>query len=151
MKPSDSFFAGERFAIFGARASGRMHGDIIIAALRKAGRIAVAIEPEGAEVKGAEVATSLAEAREVSGIVIVTPSPWDEAAARFTSGAVGQCKARGIKELWIDTAGDSKPALAIATEAGFDPVIGACPCLYIAGGGFPHGAHRWLLGAFGKL
>jgi len=56
MDPSDDFFSGTRYAIFGATARGRMQGGLLIAALSKAGKSAVAIDPGLAAVKGAEAA-----------------------------------------------------------------------------------------------
>jgi hypothetical protein len=151
MKPSDAFFAGSRYAVFGARARGRMQGGVLIPALRKAGKQAVAVEADGAAVKGAETARTLRDTEPVDGVVLLPPSPWDDAAASFTDDAVRQCKECGVTNLWIYTAGDSAPAVAIATREGIDPCAGRCPCLHIVGGGFPHGTHRVLLRLVGQL
>ncbi len=151
MRPSDEFFSGDRYAIFGATARGRAQGPVLITALRKAGKTPVAIQPDGGEVKGAEVARSLAEAGQVDGLVLLPPSPWDESAAAFVSDAVRQAKERGLTRLWIYTAGSSKPAVEIAEEAGFDPFAGKCPCLYFDGGGFPHNFHRWVAQHLGQI
>lgn len=151
MRPSDEFFSGNRYAIFGVKARGRSQGPVLIAALRKAGKRAVAIEPGGGEVNGAEVFRSLAEAGPVDGVVLLPPAPWNDASAEFTADAVRQAKEQGIMGLWIYTVGDPAPAVAIAEEAGFDPSAGKCPCLYIAGGGFPHNFHRWIEKRLGKL
>ena len=141
MKPSDEFFSGNRYAIFGVKARGRAHGPVLIAALAKAGKSAVAIEADGAEVKGAEVYRSLAEAGPVDGVVLLPPTPWDDSSTEFIADAVRQCKAQGVTRVWIYTAGDSSAAVSIAEKEGFDPATG-CPCLYILGGGFPHNLHR---------
>ncbi|MHB1459039.1 MAG: CoA-binding protein [Armatimonadota bacterium] len=144
MKPSDTFFSGNRFAIFGAKALGRMQGDVLIAALNKAGKKPVAIESESAAVKGAEVCQTLADAGQVDGVVILPPAPWDDESVRFTSDAVNQCKAQGITNIWIYTAGDPSESVKIAEKEGFDPVAGHCPCLYINGSGFPHNFHQFI-------
>jgi hypothetical protein len=144
VEPSDAFFAGSRYAVFGARARGRCHGPVLIAALRKAGKQAVAIEPDGCVVKGAETARSLAASGEVAGAVLLPPAPWNETAADLTADAVRQCAERGVP-LWIYTVGKPDAAVAIACGKGVDPVPGPCPCLYVVGGGFPHGFHRWML------
>ncbi|GEM_PF-5061787 len=151
MRPSDEFFSGDRYAVFGVKARGRAQGPVLIAALKKAGKRAIAVEPDGVEVKGAEVARSLAEAGPVDGVVLLPPAPWDDSAAAFTSEAVHQAKDQGVTRLWIYTAGEASPAVRIAEEAGFDPSAGKCPCLYIAGGGFPHNFHRWIEKRLGKL
>jgi hypothetical protein len=151
VKPSDEFFSGNRYAIFGVKARGRMQGDVLIAALGKAGKSAIAIEADGAAVKGAEVSPSLAEAGPVDGVVLLPPAPWDDSSTQFTADAVRQCREQGLTGVWIYTAGDPSKAVAIATEAGLDPSVGKCPCLYIIGGGFPHGTHRFLAKLFGQL
>jgi ABC-type branched-subunit amino acid transport system substrate-binding protein len=144
MKQSDEFFAGKRYAIFGVKARGRAQGPVLIAALKKAGKTAVAVEPDGGEVKDAGVARSLAEAGQVDGVVLLPPCPWDDSAAEFASDAVRQTKEQGVTLLWIYTAGDASPAVRIAEEEGLYPSAGKCPCLFIAGGGFPHSFHRWI-------
>ncbi|MHB0999912.1 MAG: CoA-binding protein [Armatimonadota bacterium] len=144
MKPSEDFFAGNRYAIFGAKAKGRAHGDVLIGALNKAGKSAVAIQADGVSVKNADVSRSLAEAGSVDGAVLLPPSPWDSAAAEFMVDAARQCKAQGMNRVWIYTAGDSAEAIKIAQAEGLDPSTSACPCLYIQDGGFPHGFHRFI-------
>jgi len=144
VEPSDAFFSGSRYAVFGSRARGRAHGRVLIAALRRAGKEVVAIEPEGAAVQGARTAARLADAGDVAGAVLLLPAPWDEAAAERTTEASRQCAELGLP-LWIYTVGKPDAATAIAREHGIDPVVGACPCLYISGGGFPHNLHRWLM------
>ena len=151
MQASEEFFSGSRYAIFGATARGRIHGSVLIPALRKAGKQAVAIEAGGGAVKRAETVASLEAAGPVDGAVLLPPAPWDAQAEAFTEDAVRQCKERGVERVWIYTAGDAAPAAAIATRQGIDACAGACPCLYIEGGGFPHGTHRWLLKLVHKL
>lgn len=151
MKPSDDFFAGNRYAIFGAKAQGRMQGDVLIAALAKAGKSAVAIQADGVRVNGAEVSRSLAEAGHVDGVVLLPPTPWDASAAEFTEYAVRQCIEQRITRVWIYTAGDASAAVSIAEREGLDPVSGQCPCLYIQGGGFPHNVHRWIASLLGQI
>lgn len=151
MKPSDEFFSGNRYAIFGATARGRMQGSVLITALGKAGKKAVAIEPSGGTVKGAEVVQSLADAGAVDGAVFLPPSPWDERSTEFTTDAAQQCKAQGMTKVWIYTVQDAAPAVAIAEKEGLDPVAGKCPCLYIQGGGFPHNLHQTILKWMKKL
>jgi hypothetical protein len=145
MTPSDAFFAGSRYAIFGARSRGRAHGPVLIAALGNAGKRAVAIEADGAVVKGSETARTLETAGPVDGAVLLPPTPWNEEAAAFTADAVRQCKASGIERVWIYTAGDPASAVEIASQQGIDACAGRCPCLHIEGGGFPHGTHRLLM------
>ncbi len=145
MQPSDEFFAGSTYAVFGARAPGRMQGPVLIAALNKAGKRAVAVEPDGAAVKGASSAPTLAQAGPVDGCVLLPPSPWNASAASFAADAARQCAAVGVSRLWIYTDGNPAAALTIAREQGLDPVAGRCPCLHIVGAGFPHGLHRWML------
>lgn len=144
MKPSDDFFSGSRYAIFGAKAPGRMQGNVLIAALKKAGKKPVAIENESSAIKDAEVYKSLAESGPVDGVVILPPAPWNESSAKFTSEAVNQCKENGITRIWIYTAGDASEAVQIAQAEGFDPVAGQCPCMYIPGSGFPHNFHQFI-------
>lgn len=151
MKPSEEFFSGNRYAVFGVKARGRAQGPVLISALNKAGKSAVAIEADGAEVKGAEVSRSLAEAGPVDGVVLLPPSPWDNSSAEFTTNAVRQCKEQGIAKLWIYTAGDSSGAVAITKAEGIDPVASFCPCLYIPGCGFPHNFHTFIARLFGQL
>ena len=145
MIPSDAFFSGNSYAIFGARAKGRAHGPVLIAALRHAGKRAVAIEPDAALVKGADTATSLSVAGQVDGVVLLPPAPWGPESAEFTTEAVHQCKTLGISQMWIYTAGSPDEAVKIAVAEGIDPVAGRCPCLHVVGGGFPHGFHRAIL------
>ncbi|MCL6629083.1 MAG: CoA-binding protein [Armatimonadetes bacterium] len=151
MEPTDDFFSGNRYAIFGVCAPGRLHGKILIRALRKAGKTPIVIEPQGLQMNDVEVYNSLAKAGSVDGVVILPPAPWDQSSAEFTADAVPQCRAQGIEKVWIYTAGDSSPAAVIAREQGLDAVLGKCPCLYIANGGFPHNLHRWIAKLVGQL
>lgn len=144
MKASDSFFAGNRYALFGVKAAGRAHGLLLIAALKKAGKCAVAIQPDGAVIKGVDQAVSLSEAGDVDGAVILPPSPWSEQSAQFTEQALLQCKQQGITNVWIYPDGTVPQVAEIASRLGVDAVIGVCPCLHIASGGFPHNLHRWI-------
>ena len=151
MKPSDEFFSGNRYAIFGAAARGRLQGAVVIEALRKAGKVAVAIEADGYKVEGAEVSRTLAEAWPVDGVVLLPPAPWGDSAAEFTADAVRQCKEQGLSRVWIYTAGNPSKAISIVEEAGLDPSGSRCPCLHIPAGGFPHNVHRCILKLFGRL
>lgn len=151
MKPSDEFFSGNRYAIFGATAPGRAQGKVLIDALVKAGKTPVAIESDGKAVRNAEVSRSLAEAGPVDGVILLPPAPWDDSSARFTSDAVRQCREQGITRVWIYTAGDASAAIEIASNAGLDPSASICPCLYIAEGGFPHNLHRFIARLVGQL
>jgi predicted CoA-binding protein len=144
MKPTDEFFSGTRYAIFGATARGRMQGNLVIAALKKVGKTPIAIDPDGGAVKGAEIVRSLEDAGSIDGAILLPPSPWNETSVAFTTDATRQCKERGISHVWIYTVKDPAPAVAIAEQAGLDPVAGRCPCLHIPGGGFPHNIHRTL-------
>ncbi len=146
MLASDQFFNGSRYAVFGARSPGRAHGPILIAALRKAGKTAVAIEPEGTLVKGAEVSPTLATAGAVDGVVVLPPSPWTDACAEWIGQVLQQCLQNGVTKVWIYPDGATPQLADIAASAGVDAVIGVCPCLHIAGGGFPHNLHRWIAG-----
>lgn len=151
MKPSDEFFSGSRYAIFGATARGRLQGAVLIEALKKAGKVAVAIEADGCRVEGAEVSRSLAEAGKVDGVVLLPPASWDDSAAEIVKDAVRQCKEQGLSRMWIYTAGNPSKATAIIEEAGLDASKSRCPCLHIPGGGFPHNVHRSILKLFGRL
>ncbi len=146
MLASDLFFNGSRYAIFGVRSPGRAHGPILIAALRKAGKTVAAIEPEGTLVKGAEVYPTLAAAGAVDGVVLLPPSPWTDSSAEWTVQALQQCLQNGLSSVWIYPDGSVPQAAELASRLGLDAVIGVCPCLYIAGGGFPHNLHRWIVG-----
>lgn len=151
MKPSDDFFSGSRYAVFGVRARGRAHGPVLIAALRKAGKTAVAIVPDGSEIKSAEVSRTLAEAGPIDGAVLLPPTPWDESAALFTADTARQCREHGVTKVWIYTVGDASPAVSIVDEEGLDASAGKCPCLYIENGGFPHNFHRWIAKHLGRM
>ncbi len=151
MKPSDDFFSGKAYAVFGARARGRMHGGVLIPALVKAGKRAVPIALDGPPMKGAEAAATLAEAGPVDGAVLLPPAPWDRDAAAFVEDAARQCADQGVGSVWIYTAGPATEAVKICEARGLDPVAGRCPCLHIVGGGFPHGTHRLLAKAIGRL
>lgn len=151
MKPSDEFFSGNRYAIFGVKARGRAQGPVLVAALVKAGKCAVAIEADGGEVKGAEVSRSLVEAGPVDGAVLLPPAPWDDTSAAFTADAARQCREQGITRVWIYTSGDASPAVGIVEKEGLDPSSDQCPCLYIPNSGFPHGFHRWIAKLLGQI
>lgn len=151
MKPSDAFFDGTRYAVFGARAQGRAHGPVLLAALRKAGKQVIVVGPATAAMRGVEAAATLRDTNPVDGAVLLPPSPWNASAVAATQDAVRQCQEAGLDRIWIYTAGDPSEAVEIARQAGLDPCAGRCPCLHIVGGGFPHGTHRTLLRLLGQL
>lgn len=149
MQPSDAFFSGAAYAVFGARARGRIHGAVLIPALRRAGKQAVVIG--AGPLGGARSVATLAEVGTVDGAVLLPPTPWDREAGAFVEDAIRQCRECEVGNVWIYTAGPPDEAVRIAQEHGIDPVAGRCPCLHIVGGGFPHGTHRLLLKALGQL
>jgi len=148
MKPSEEFFSGQRYAIFGVKAKGRAQGPVLINALVKAGKEAIAIEQNPIQIKNATVHKTLAEAGTVDGVILLPPTPWDESAAEFVADAVRQCKEQGIDSIWIYTPDDPSAAESIAEREGFNPYSNQCPCLYISGGGFPHNLHQFLAKLF---
>jgi predicted CoA-binding protein len=147
--PSDDFFSGAAYAVFGARARGRIHGSVLIPALNRAGKCVYAVG--SAPLWGAVGASSLAAVGPVDGVVVLPPAPWASDSAELVSDAARQCKEQGVDRLWIYTAGRPDEAVRIAQEHGLDPVAGRCPCLHIVGGGFPHGTHRLLLKLAGAI
>lgn len=151
MKPSDEFFSGSRYAIFGATARGRLQGAVLVEALKKAGKVAVAIEADGYKIQGAEASCSLAEAWPVDGVVLLSPAPWNDSAAQFIADAVRQCKEQGLTQVWLYTAGNPSKAVAIIEEAGLETSKSRCPCLYIPGAGSFHNVHRVILKFFRQL
>ena len=144
MEPSDGFFSGNRYALFGATAAGRAHGSILIAALHKANKTPIAVQPDGTQIRAVECVNELTPDQAVDGAVILPPSPWSEAAADFTRKALAECKQNGITKVWIYPDGRAPQVSEILSASGLDAVVGVCPCLHIPNGGFPHNLHRWI-------
>ncbi len=151
MEATDGFFSGSRYAIFGAAAAGRAHGSILIAALHKASKTAVAVQPDGTKVRGTECVKELTPEQAVDGAVILPPSPWSNSAADFTRQALAVCQQNGIAKVWIYPDGVTPQLNELVAASGIDAVVGICPCLHIANGGFPHNLHRWINRKFKRM
>lgn len=141
-----AFFQGRRFAVLGASAPGRLQGPVLMAALRHAGKEAVAVDlPDPAP------ESILPELAEVDGVVLLPPAPWGPTAEAFVNRAAEACRAAGVTRVWLYPAGPPTEPIRAAVNKGLQIVSTRCPCLYIEGAGFPHNLHRWLLRVTGRL
>ena len=119
-----AFLACERFAVVGASNHPAKFGGRVLAAYRRHGRVAFAVNPRERQVLGAPCYASLAALPErVEAVSIVTPP-------EVTERIVEEAADAGARFVWMQPGAESAAAIAKA-KARRLVVIAGGPCLLI--------------------
>ncbi len=141
----DAFLAEPVLALVGASRGGRGFGNAALRALAAQGRRVFVVHPEAGRIDGAPCHPALDALPEpAGGVVVVVPPP---AALRVVEDAARA----GIRRVWLQPGAESAAAVTLCRESGLSVVWGECILMFAEPAGFPHRAHRWIRGVFGRL
>lgn len=119
-----AFLGCDRFAVVGASNHPAKFGGRVLAAYRRHGRVAFAVNPRERQVLGAPCYATLAALPErVEAVSIVTPP-------EITERIVEEAADAGARFVWMQPGAESAEAIATAKERGLVVIAGG-PCLLI--------------------
>ncbi len=111
---------GRRIAVVGVSQDPQKKGHQIFVDLLHSGYEVVGVHPQGGEVEGQALFSSLKEIHPLPEMVItVVPPP-------VTESIVRQCIELGISHIWMQPGSESPNALQVAQQAGLEVVSSAC-------------------------
>jgi hypothetical protein len=141
----EDFLASERIAVVGVSRSGKRFGNAAYRALKARGYEVIAVHPQATQIEGDACVASLAAiAPPVDGVLIVVPP-------RETERVVRDAESAGINRVWMQQGSQSDAAVAFCHEHGMRVVANECILMFARPTGLLHRAHRWLVGAVGRL
>ncbi len=114
-----SRYQNKQIAVFGASENPAKYGYKILHTLLQKGFSVCGINPKGGQIDGHAFYASLAEVPHVVDVAIMVIPP----AALVP--AVGQCKNKGVKEIWFQPGAQDDEAFVLATAAGMK-AVNAC-------------------------
>jgi uncharacterized protein len=139
------FLAERTLALAGVSRDGKGFGNIVRKELAAKGYKILLVHPEAESIDGQKCARSLAEvAREVGGLVLVTPPP-------ATLELVKQAAEAGLRRIWVQRGAESDEAIRFCEEHQLAVVHHECLLMFAEPAGGVHRFHRWVRGLFGKL
>ena len=119
-----AFLACERFAVVGASNHPAKFGGRVLAAYRRHGRVAFAVNPRERQVLGAPCYATLAALPERVEAVSIVPPP------EVTERIVDEAADAGARFVWMQPGAESSTAIATAKARGLVVIAGG-PCLLI--------------------
>ena len=144
----EEFLSQRVLALAGASRGGRGFGNAVRRVLAAQGRRVLVVHPDAGHIDGVDGAPcwfDLAALPEpAGGVVVVVPPP---AAVRVVEDAARA----GIRRVWLQQGAESEAAVAFCRREAMSVVWGECILMFAEPAGFPHRAHRWVRGVFGKL
>ncbi len=112
-------YQNKTIVVFGASQDSSKYGYKIFHTLTQKGFKVYGINPKGGQVDGQTLYTALADVPETVDVAIMVIPP----AALL--GAVEQCKAKKVKEIWFQPGAQEEAAFVLATAAGMK-AVNAC-------------------------
>jgi uncharacterized protein len=141
----NQFLVERTLALVGVSRNGKGFGNIVRKELAAKGYRILLVHPEAESIDGQKCARSLAEvAKEVGGVVLVTPPP-------TTIELVRQAAEAGIRRIWMQRGAESEEAISFCEEQKLAAVHHECLLMFAEPAGGVHRFHRWVRGLFGKL
>jgi uncharacterized protein len=141
--PVADFLAGKRIAVAGVSRGGKAPANAIFRRLAETGHEAIPINPNASELEGVRAYPDLASVPGTVDGLLFAAHP--SVAERL----VHEAAARGIRHVWLHRSfGEgsvSEKAVAACRAAGFEPIVGGCPLMYIAPVDPAHRFFRWWL------
>ncbi len=140
----DEFLGQKTLAFVGVSREATQFGNTAFRELRKAGYRVFPVHPELAEIDGVRCCRRLADLPEPVGGVVVMVAP------ERAQGVAAEAAAAGIRRIWFQQQGSNDAALQTCAQAGVGAVHDECLLMFLQGTGFPHRAHRFIRGLFGR-
>ena len=141
----DDFLTQRTLALVGASRSGKKFGNAVLRELTAKGYRVLPVNPNAREIQGSRCYPSLRELPEtVGGVVIVVPPAKTEEVVR-------EAREAGIPRVWMQQGAESAGAIDFCRQNGMEEVHGQCILMFAPDAAFPHRAHRFIRGLFGRL
>jgi predicted CoA-binding protein len=141
----EDFVKGKKVAIVGMSRGGKKFGNIAFTELRNRGYEVFAVHPEAKEIGGEPCYASLKSlAGRVDG-VLLTVQP------RKAGAVLEEAAQAGIKNVWLQSGGETPELIKQAQELGLNMVTGKCILMYATPVTGMHNVHRFFVKVFGKL
>lgn len=112
-------YQNKTIVVFGASQDSSKYGYKIFHTLFQKGFKVYGINPKGGQVDGQNLYTALADVSETVDVAIMVIPP------SALLGAVEQCKAKNVKEIWFQPGAQEDAAFVLATAAGMK-AVNAC-------------------------
>ncbi len=141
----DEFLSQRTLALVGISRGGKKFGNIVLREMTTKGYRILPVNPKAEEIQGEKCFSSLRELPErVGGVIVVVPPAETERVVR-------EAHETGISRIWMQQGAESDSAVEYCRQNGMQEVHGRCILMFAPDAAFPHRAHRFFLGLFGKL
>lgn len=145
----ENFLSYRRLAMVGVSRNAKDFSRTLFRELNSRGYDMVPVNPAVDEVEGVKCFGRVSEIEPaVQGALLMVPS-------RLSADVVKDCAAAGISQIWFYRGGGegavSPQALQTCEEYNISTIPGECPYMYLAGGAWYHGVHRFCRKIVGTL
>lgn len=137
----EDFLSYRRLAIVGVSREPRDFSRALFDELKQRGYDIVPVNPNIDEVGGQRCYARVGDIEpRVDGAILMTPAALNEAIVR-------DCAAAGVPRVWmyksVGNGAVSPEAVEFCRNNGIDVIEGECPFMFLAGGSWVHGVHRF--------
>lgn len=148
MERIQDFLGQKRLAIVGVSRQPQDFSRTVLREFRQRGYDAVPVNPEAREIDGLPCFARVQEIDPpVGGALFMTPPA-------LTDKVVRDCAEAGVARVWMYRATGqgavSADAVKFCEANGISVIEGECPMMFLPGGSWFHGFHRWLKKVFGS-
>lgn len=137
------FLNGTRVAVAGVSRDSRQPANAIFRKLRDSGYDTVPVNPNAAELEGAQCFRDIASIPGGVDRVVIATHP------DVSADIVRQCADRGVDQVWLHRSfgqgSVSQAAVQEGDRRGVRCIVGGCPLMYCAPVDFGHRCMRWWL------
>lgn len=141
----DDFLSQRSLAVAGVSRDSKKFGNAVYRELRAKGYRVYPVNPFAERLEGDPCYPDLRSIPEtVDGVVAVVPPEKTETLVREAAEA-------GIRRIWMQQGAESDAAIRICIQNYMTAIHGQCILMFTRQTGFPHSAHRWVRGVFGRL
>ncbi len=141
----DDFLSQQCLAVAGVSRDRRKFGNVVYRELKAKGYTVYAVNPNADRLEGDRCYPDLRSIPgTVDGVVAVVQPGTTEALVHEAAEA-------GIRRIWMQQGAESDAAIQVCVRNYMTAIHGQCILMFTHQTGFPHRAHRWIRGAFGRL
>lgn len=120
----EAMLAAQTFGVVGASRSPDKYGHRVFQALRAAGKTALPVNPQAADIDGVRCFPSLSALPQTPEVAVLVVPP------AVSEAAVAECAALGIRQIWMQPGAESEAAVSACRARGIAVVAGG-PCLMV--------------------
>jgi len=145
MKTSiERFFSSPAYAVVGVSRTPRKFGSMVFREMKKRGFVVHPVTPHMEALEGERCYASVSDLPEDVQSVVVVVHP--EEAERV----VAACKAKGVRNIWLQQGAESDKVIAYAQENGLNLIYGSCVLMFLEPVKSFHAFHRWIAKVAGR-